>query len=440
MASFGKFTGNTIGEAAAFAAGVAIAPLLEPVVQELRNQSWQEAPSRPLDPATAAQGVAEHKIAEGAGASEAAMSGIGATPFANLVAIMRKAPGIAEGLHLIQRGQLAPSDFLTVLQRNGLEDEFITAYQNLSATGLRPWDVPLSPQELAVGIVRSLVPDPGFLPVTLDTEGGKVQSYTPANIDAVKEAAESGTDSERLRVMVGSFGRPPGPVETARATFRQIIDRADFNRGILESDIRPEWADALFEVAREILTAHDWVELHLRGYITKQEMYDGTALHGMSPEDTDRLFNVLGRPLTVHQITTGLARGGTFQPVPGELTDPYEASVHESNIKPAYYDLAIANKYTLPGYFVIKAMLTAGTITEAEGAQLFKEEGWPPDLAEKAAAALAPAGSTGKRLTQSQIHAAFKAGTLSEADALARLEQDGYSPGDAQLLVDTWQV
>ena len=131
MASFGKFTGNTIGEAAAFAAGVAIAPLLEPVVQELRNQSWQEAPSRPLDPATAAQGVAEHKIAPGAGASEASMSGIGATPFANLVAIMRKAPGIAEGLHLIQRGQLAPSDFLTVLQRNGLVS--LRAYVRLAS-------------------------------------------------------------------------------------------------------------------------------------------------------------------------------------------------------------------------------------------------------------------------------------------------------------------
>jgi len=212
--AFGKFTGNTIGEAAAFAAGLAIAPLLEPVVQELRNQSWQQAPNRPLDPATVAGGVAEHKIDPSAGANEAALSGLGATPFNDLVEIMRKAPGIAEGIHLIQRGQLTPNDFLTVLQRNGLEDEFVTAYQKLSTTGLHPWEVPLTPQELAVGIVRSLVPDPGYLPVTLDTEGGTVPAYTPAKINAVDEAAESGVDSERLRVMVGSFGRPPGPVET----------------------------------------------------------------------------------------------------------------------------------------------------------------------------------------------------------------------------------
>ena len=447
MSDFGKFTGNTIGEAAAFAAGLAIGPLLEPYVQELKNETWAHTPSLPLDPDVMAQGVAEHKLTLATGQSEAALTGISNSAFASLVTVMKKSPAVAEGVRLIRRGQLAPSEFLTVLQRAGLEDEFITAYQKAAVNGLAPWEAPLDPSVLAVGAVRSTVDSQDLLVVDLDTSGSNVARYTPAALDIIAEAAANGVDKERLRVMVGNVGLPMGSEAAARAEFRGIITKGAFYQAILEGDTRPEWADSIYEFSRQIITAHDYVELHLRGYISQQQMYDGTALHGMSTDDTDRLFQVLGRPLTVHQITTGLARGGTFQPIPGELTDPYEASVHESNIKPSYYDLAIANRYSYPSLFQLNALVKANAITADVAADWATKDGLAPEVvtalhtfwAGEQSSTTGGATTKPKQFTYSQIHAAWSHGLFTDADALTELEAIGYPAARAQTLLDTWK-
>src|SRR5262249_50702709 len=161
---------------------------------------------------------------------------------------------------------------------------------------------------------------------------------------------------------------------------------------------------------------------HLRGYSKAADMLAGAARHGMTEADTNLLFQNAGRPLNIHQITTGLARGGKFNPEPGELTDPFEASSHESNIKPSYYDLHIANRYTLPTAFEIRGLLQGGAITEAEGETLYLQIGRPPDLAKKIATYFA-GGTTGgttpladKARTQfwNTVHRSYIAGETDE--------------------------
>src|SRR5215469_11147931 len=181
----GAFIGNSVGEAAAFAAGLAIGPLLEPLVQALRNETWSQYPDRPIDAATLAQGVAEGKISADTGRSEARLTGIAQTPFDTLVAIFQNAPSVAEAIRLIQRGQLPPSEFPVVLERNGLEPAFRDALAAVSTTGLKPWEQPLQPAEIALAIVRNLLADPGFLPKTLDTDGSSVPAYPQSDLDAV---------------------------------------------------------------------------------------------------------------------------------------------------------------------------------------------------------------------------------------------------------------
>ena len=176
--------------------------------------------------------------------------------------------------------------------------------------------------------------------------------------------------------------------------------------------------------------------------------YAGTALHGMSAADSDRLFLVTGRPLAVHQITTGLARGGVFQPEPGEITDPFEAAVHEANIKPSYYDLAIANKYTLPSAFVLKALATAGDLTQAETEQLLLEIGWPPDLALKVSTVwtAAKTGTANKHVTSSTtslVTAARKAyigGAANEQQARTALAAAGETVPNQDKLIALWNA
>jgi hypothetical protein len=437
MASLGNLAeSGVVALAVSEAAGAVVEPALEPARQEAEKATK----ARIHDLSALAQSVAQALLTLDDVTDHAARNGYDKDELALSVQLALRAPGVPEALTLYRRRAIdGVTDADAVAQLYHAFAKAQIEYQYWPRL-LQTAQVPHDPAVIALGIVRSIYRDPGFLPVTLDTEGSTVPAYTPTTLDPLEQAAASGVDAEHLRVLVGNTGRPSPPHETAQAVFRNLVNRQTFNLSILEGDIRPEYADLLFEVSRQILTAHDYVELNLRGWIDPAAMYAGTALHGMSKADTDLMLKVIGRPINVHQVTTGLARGGTYGGVYEGVPEPYLTAIRESNIRPEWGNLAYANRYTLPGYFVIRAMLQTGTITEAEGAQLFKEEGWPPDLAEKAAAALAPAGSTGKRLTQSQIHAAFKAGTMTEVDALARLEQDGYSQADAQLLVNTWKA
>src|SRR5205807_4966194 len=115
-----------------------------------------------------------------------------------------------------------------------------------------------------------------------------------------------------------------------------------------EGNTRGEWAPFLFEGFRQIPTAHDFVEGRLRGWLADPAMYAGTALHGMSQADTDLLFKIMGRPIVEHQIVTGEARGGTYNGPIANIPTPFLKSLQESNIRPEWYSLAYANRYTYP--------------------------------------------------------------------------------------------
>jgi hypothetical protein len=433
--------GNSVGEAAAFAAGLAIGPLLEPILQEIKNKTWSGIPDLPLEATVLAQGVAENKIDPGVAASEAKLSGVAQTPFNALVAVMRKAPAVAEALILIRRGQLSPNAFPTVLQRAGLETQWLAAYEALSKTGLEPWEQPLTPADLAVGLIRGNLnnfdaPSGPAFPQGLSTEGSTVPLDPVLDLSVIHEAAASGIDPDRMALLARNVGLPPGVIEGLNMLNRGIINEAAFGLLIAQSDARLAWGPFLLQLRRMLLTAHEYAELYLRGWIAQDAMYAGTKLHGLTEADSDLLVEVMGRPLAVHQVTTAIARGGTFGGFYEGVPEPYLSAIRESNIRPEWGNYAYANRYTLPGYFVIKAILQAGGLTVDEATLIFEQEGWPPDLAGKAAQALAPATTTGgkpKTLSAATVRQLYKSDTITEPEAITRLEQDGYTADDAAL-------
>lgn len=448
-----SFIGNSVGEAAAFAAGIAIGPLLAPLLQAIENETWSQFPDKPLAATLVGAGVAERKIDQAAGAKEAGLTGISPSAFNDLVTILRKAPGIAEALNLIRRGQLAPDTFADVLNKSGLEDEWLAAYQALSATGLQPYEVPLSPPDLALGLIRGNlnVPDVDgapLFPLGGSTAGSTVPLDPVAGIDVIKEAAASGMNPERMATIARNVGLPPGVIEGLNMLNRGIINEAAFYLLIAQSDARLSWGPFLLELRNAILTAHDYAELHLRGYITQQAMYDGGALSGHSPALMDHIFSNLGRPLAIHQITTALARGATFNPEPGEITDPYEASAHESNLKPAYYEMAVANKYTYPPIFVLNNLVKAKAIDAATAAEWATKNGSAPEVV---AALLkfwnSEAPTTGTAATKSAATSAVRAiqkayvqGNTTQAEAQAELTKLGEDQTTYPALFTAWDV
>jgi len=144
---------------------------------------------------------------------------------------------------------------------------------------------------------------------------------------------------------------------------------------------------------------------------------------------------VKGRPIPVHQITTGLARGGTYDGTAQTVPQPYLKSLQESDIRPEWYGLAYANRYSLPSAFVLKALATAGDLTQAQSETLLLQIGWPPDLALSVSTVWAKGTgttATAKKQTLSHIMAEYISGALTAAQVTTMLTGLGYTAAQAQ--------
>lgn len=468
--TIGKFIGNTVGEAAAFAAGVAVGPVLEPLLQKIRNATWSDYPDKPLDPTAIAEIVAQGLLGQDDGATEAAMSGLAATPFAALLQAAQIAPSVSEVLDLWRRNatkkpdeQISSDQVDHALSKAKLESQYWAAVKELASERL-------DPAVIAVAIQRGIMKDPGFLPVGPPTDTGVVPAFPVSPLDALNEAIASGIDEQRLFVETAIVGNPLSLQEAASAFFRGIIEQADYDRAVAEGNTRNEWGPAALAQARKILSAEQYAELELRGFYDRTTRLANTAQHGMSDGNSDNLYNVLGRSIPVKQITTGLARGGVFPTAIVESGDAaalaslanlpaseggysdipqeYLSALQRGNLRPEYYSLAYANRYTYPSYFVIKPLVATGAITVEAATQIFEDEGWTPALAAAAAASFAtsttatPAGPT-KTFTNSAVRAISKsyvAAKITKDQATNDLTTLGVPSSEYAALFNAWDV
>jgi hypothetical protein len=429
VAFFGRFFGRAGSEAAGIALGASAVPALLPAAQFIVNEAWKLHPDKPPDVYVVAAGVAQGQVDPGEARVWANEQGISDAAFAALVDAASVGPALGLAYSAWRRGELGPDDFETAAKRLGIESRWFAALKALK-------DELLDPVQLANAIHRGLIPDPGLLAVPPPSGTGNVPAYPVYGIDALAEAAGSGINRERLGALVGLTGLPMGPHEAAQAVFRHILTATDYARAVAEGNTRNEWGDAILEQSRQIPTARDFLENALRGYRTLPEALQGAALWGMTPEHATMIYQNQGRPMVVRQITQALARGGKFKPEPGEITDPYDAAIVEGNLKPAYYDLAKALRYTLPSPFVMRALTEAGTWSEAKTRERLLWAGWfPEDAAEAAAAWAGGAGATGKELTKTELLTEFEGGYITENELRDHLTALGYSGPELDLEV-----
>lgn len=433
---WGRLTSGIFG----VGVGIAAADAMEPIIEPAKQEAWANNQFKILDPGTAAAAVAAGGISEQEGVTEASRSGINGSRFDALVYLAQKVPEVGEALTLWRRGLISDALWTHVLVKNGYDARYLAPLNDLKVSE------PLSPADIATMVQRSVLPNPGILPVTFDNTGSNVTPMPQVDVDPYAEAAKSGTPRYVLDGLARIVGLPPAPGELLMLLNRGIINEAAYRQGISEGDTRNEWADVLMQLRRRLLSPHDYAELQLRGYLTEQQRNDGAALSGMEPADAQLLYDVLGRSIPVHQITTGLARGGVFEGPTDSIPAEYIQSLQRGNLRPEYYNLAYANRYTIPSYFVMRAIIQNGGLTETEGADYFKQMGWPPDLAGKAAAAFSTTTTStatsysAKAKTQlwSALHKSFIAGKTPASLAATTLTTIGVPAAQHQQVLDTW--
>lgn len=436
----GRFFGNAVSAAAGYAFGAATAPVLAPELELLRQAMWHSLPHRVPDVGVLASGLAQGKITPAQAQDWGQRHGFHPNTLAALVALATAGPPLGQAVNARRRLGAAEVDLHTVYKRHAIGEEW---WPSLDAL------IPeiLEPAQLAAAIHRGLVPDPGLLQGEQPTAPFKVDAYPVYPVDPLKEAEGSGFNRDRLGVLVGLQGLPMGTHEAAQALFRNIITHGDYIRAFNTSNSRNEWAGAVLEQTRQIPTARDFLENALRGYRNLASALAGAALHGMSAEHATMIYQNQGRPMAVRLITQALSRGGRFQPEPGELADPYDASIVEGNLKPAYYDLAKALRYTLPSPFAMRQLATSGVWDEAKTAQRLKDLGWLPADADQVAAAWAggTGGASSPLLTKANsrlytvAHNEYLDGSLDDTTATTILSDMGATAAVAAEVLSIWQ-
>lgn len=434
--------GSTPGLLAAAAVGAAASAALEPAFELPRQDAWSNNRNRILDTQLLARLVAQGGIDLSDAHVEAHREGYADDKFDALVYLAQTVPGISEAFDLWRKGLIGDGLFAHVLVKAGLDQRYAAPLMSLKEAEL------VGIGDIAYGIVRGILPAPAYVPVPPPTGGTSVPRFPPVDADPEELAAKLGFDPQMLHLMVGRSGLSLAPGLAAQALFRGLINKNDFLLAIAEGDLRTEWAETLRDATRQIPSSEQFVEAHLRGWIDKPTMYAGTARHGMSQADTDLEFQIHRRPLTTHQIKQALARGASFNPEPGEIQNPYEASVHQANLGPEWYELAIALQGAYPPLFQVNRLVTAGIIDADTGADWMRKSGEADEVVTALHAywSQTPVVKADPHVTKAEnqlwttIHSGYKKGLLTEAQAQAALPTAGVAAGAIAQVLAIWNV
>lgn len=419
--------------------GEATADALEPILNPAAQDAWSKNPYKALDLGQVAEQIAQGIVTQATGNGEASLSGYNTHRLAAVVQATLKAPGVSEGLRMLRRGAIQPADFTHILRKAMLEPQWDAALSSLQSERL-------DPAVIAVAIQRGIMRDPGFLPVSPPTSGGTVPAFPVSPLDPVAEAAAAGIDLQRLFVETAIVGNPLSLQQAASALFRGIIDDTDYARAVGEGNTRNEWGPTALEQARQIPTAHDFVELRLRGWTDDDGMNAGTARHGMSEADTQTLFLISGRPITPHQVLIGLLRGGVYNG-PLDVIDPaFRKALQESNIRPEWYHLLWMGRFAFPPFFQTVNLLKQGSIDAATATHWLTVQAYDPDAIATVVANLSGSSSSGpsklvssaKTKLLTRLHNGYVTGKLTEAQTTDALAGAGYDQGTVSGLVDVW--
>src|SRR5205823_12150488 len=127
-------------------------------------------------------------------------------------------------------------------------------------------------------------------------------------------------------------GLPPGAAEAQSLLNRGLIGDAEFAQIVREGHTKTKYTALLRQAARYVLSPLVYVEGRLRGFQTDAQMYAGTALSGVTQEDTDLLFHIHGRPISFRQTFIGTLRGGTLDGPTAGIDEAFLAALRRSNI------------------------------------------------------------------------------------------------------------
>ena len=326
---------------------------------------------------------------------------------------------------------------------------------------------PLSPAQLAVSIVRNVLPD------SSGGAGKAPAGYPPplytgvAGNSPTAEAALSGLDANRFSALVGSTGMSYGVVDALRMYNRNTnlwamtpgpmystgtplyeggadlgqqygITLAELYEVIAHSDIRPEYSGQLLKLSRNTISPADAVEMTVKQIVPQEVGQNLYAAAGGIPEQFAALVDAAGDSAGVEKAVELTAHGVIDD---GQLAQ----IVGMSRMNHRFYYLTQVDSKTgqrplnvkwLAPYEVGEA-LAAGHVDAITALEWLLNDGYPQDqaaafVATKSTATVAKV----KEETAAQVLKLYGAKLWTSAEATKALGELGYTAAAIAVLLE----
>jgi hypothetical protein len=384
--------------------------------QTLINQLWQEALSVPISPADASDMVVRQILTRDEGATQAAMSGVSGSDFDNLVAITGEPPGPMDLLKLWLRGAIDKPTLEEAIRYSRIRDDYIAYVEQMAYSQMSPADA----IELAVKQIVS-------------------------NDDAAAYFERGGGLASDFNMLLDGAGNSIGAEAAMGLWNHGLIDQAEVERILAHTRINPSfYADA--ELLRHKFLGVIQIQSMIKAGTVSEA--DATSWLLADGYEADQVAAFVG----AHSSTGGsTAKSETMGLVTSLYTDHLltateaEAALLDIGYTTEIADLIVANvdakralAQTSAAVGAVRAAYITRRITRLAASGDLDSLGVPADARDQWLTDWDVELSTHvKTLSEAQIVAAVKKSVFTTAEALARLEQLGYSSGDATVLIET---
>jgi hypothetical protein len=425
-----RFTGNAVSTAAGYGIGSAMSPALEPLTQEVANETWSAHPNRPLSPQAAAEATIRDLWTVPEAEAEARKSGMKPERFTVERGLAGQPPGSQELLELWNRGDLDEPDVTRGLRQSRLRPEWINAVKRLR------FYLPPVADLVRFGVREVYNPEQRAF---LDLDAEYPDAMTP-------DALKLGLSERDARRYWAAHWELPSYTEATEMLHRGLLSQAEYGDLLKALDYAPTWRGRLQAIAARIPPLTDMIRFAVR------EVYDPAkraalgldaefpeafagqaALHGMNRTHAEEYWAAHWRLPSAEQGFQMLHRE---QINLDQLDDLLKALDYPTLWRNRLRNIA----YHPPGRIDLRRMLQAEIITPAEARAGYEHLGYrPADAARLVALASVTGATTAKGLTAADLAAEYDARTITRAQYVADLRELGYSADAANRKADIAQ-
>lgn len=237
--------------------------------------------------------------------------------------------------------------------------------------------------------------------------------------------ARVGSDAGQMKVYRALAGMPPSPEEALFAWRRGIITESDVDRAIVQGPIRNEWIPVIKALQWIPMSAEEAAVSVNQGHMSYEDGERKAREFGVPPEDFKVIVANAGIPpgpqMALEWINRGLITEADFREM-----------FLESRIKNKYIDLYLASRHETMPPETIRLMYTRGALTPEDALRRLQERGYSPgDAAIILDGASAEKTAASRDLTVSNVRQLYAQRIVSHDEATQMLTSMGYDDQEA---------